>query len=241
MGSRDEAGHRFSWKDLSMTQSRLFRPRNLVVALARLLWRQLRYLVCRPRRLRANRRRRLPHESSPRPSGQGGIQERDRLRAEVIKLAQASKLDEAVLPLEKVLALTRELRGELHEDVVGSLEIIARMHELRDDWAAARKALTEVLAIRQRQPDQKDWRIADARRAVADLDGGQALEPAQRQRLREADRLNGLQDALSSRGSMQRVSIRAARPWRSEAVAGREPPRLCHQPEQPGLAVPGYG
>ena len=40
-----------------------------------------------------------------------------------------------------------------------------------------------VLAICERQPNQKDWRIADARRAVADLDRRAALDPAQRELL----------------------------------------------------------
>ena len=32
-------------------------------------------------------------------------------------------------------------------------------------WPEGRDALKQILAIRQRQPDQKEWRIADARRA----------------------------------------------------------------------------
>ena len=49
------------------------------------------------------------------------LEERDRIRAEAIKLAQAGKLDEAVAAAVKELAVTREVLGELHEDVVGSL------------------------------------------------------------------------------------------------------------------------
>src|SRR5271170_1544410 len=48
------------------------------------------------------------------------IQERDQIRAELEKLAQAGKLDEAVALSAKELAATREVQGELHEDVVGS-------------------------------------------------------------------------------------------------------------------------
>ena len=155
------------------------------------------------------------------------IQERDQIRAEMVKLAQAGKLDEAVAASVKELAATREVRGELHEDVVASLQCLAWLQEAREDWAAARKSLTEVLAIRQRQPDQKDWRIADARRALADLDRRATLSPAQRQRLQEADRLNRLQDALSSRGNMRMESIRAARPWKSgESYSARTTPTM---------------
>ncbi len=105
------------------------------------------------------------------------LAERDGTEQEVIKLARPAKLEEAVTAAVKELAIEREVLGELHEDVVGSLEFLARMHECDEDWAAARKALTEVLAIRQRQPDRKDWRIGDARRALADLDCARAMTP----------------------------------------------------------------
>ena len=160
----------------------------------------------------------------------------------MIKLAQAGKLDEAVALSVKELAVTREVRGELHEDVVDSLQLLARLQEAREDWAAARKALTEVLAIRERQPDQKDWRIADARRALADLDRRAALDPAQRQRLQEADRLNRLQDALHSQGKYAEGidPCRKAMEIRGELL-GENHPDYRHQPEQPGHAVPGHG
>jgi len=128
------------------------------------------------------------------------FQQRDRLRAEAIKLARAGKLDKALATATNVLAIERRVLGELHEDVVGSLQFLAALQEARRDWAAARKPLTEVLTIRQRQPDQKDWRIADARRALADLDRRAAFDPAQQQRLREANRLNQLQDAFYKQG-----------------------------------------
>jgi CHAT domain-containing protein/Tfp pilus assembly protein PilF len=124
------------------------------------------------------------------------LEERNRIRAEVIKLAQAGKLEEAVAVAMKELAVTREVQGELHEEVDGSLRMLAGLQEAREDWTAARKALTEVLHVHQRQPDLKDWRIADAQRALADLERRAALRPTQRQRLMEAHRLNLLQDAL---------------------------------------------
>ena len=128
------------------------------------------------------------------------IQKRDQIRAEKFKLANAGKLDEAVTATMQELAVTRSVLGGLHEDLVDSLKFLARLQEMRGDWEAARKALTDVLTIRQRQPDQKDGEIADVRRALADLDRRVMLSPAQRQRLQEADRLNGLQHALSKLG-----------------------------------------
>ena len=87
----------------------------------------------------------------------------------------------------------------------------------RGDWAAARKALTEVLAIRQRQPDRRDWRIADAKRGLADIDRRAALNPTQRQRLQEAGRLTQRVMAHTVRESMPRESTHAEGLWRYEA------------------------
>jgi CHAT domain-containing protein/Tfp pilus assembly protein PilF len=128
------------------------------------------------------------------------LADRNRMAAERAKLAQAGKLDEAEALAVKALAATRELRGELHEEVVISLQILAGLQRAREDWAAARKTLTQVLAIRERQPDRKDWQIGDARRAMVDLDRLAAMTRDQRRRLQEADRLNRLQDTLQRQG-----------------------------------------
>ena len=128
------------------------------------------------------------------------LRERDRLRVVVVRLAQAGKLNGAVDAAMKELEFTRTIVGELHEDVISSVQMLAKLHEARADWAAARKALQEVMTIRERQPNRRDWRIADARRALADLDRRAALSPAKRQRLQEAHRLNELAVALHRQG-----------------------------------------
>jgi hypothetical protein len=46
----------------------------------------------------------------------------------------------AVAPIVKMVVVTREVLGELHEEVVGSLEMMARLHELRDDWFKRRRS-----------------------------------------------------------------------------------------------------
>jgi CHAT domain-containing protein/Tfp pilus assembly protein PilF len=115
------------------------------------------------------------------------LQARDRHRHLAIQLANAGKLDDAVREVEAALAIERDVVGSLSEDVAESLGFLAGLHVRRGDWPAARKARQDVLALRERQPDRKDWRIADARRALADLDRRAALDPAQRQRLDEAD------------------------------------------------------
>jgi hypothetical protein len=128
------------------------------------------------------------------------LQDRDRIRAVVTKLAQAGRLDESVAAAFEELAATRKVQDEIHEDVVVSLQMLARLQEKRDDWPAARKAMTNAIAIRAQQTDQKDWRIADAHLRVADLDQRARLDPRRRRRHQEADRLNRLRGALFKLG-----------------------------------------
>ena len=137
------------------------------------------------------------------------LAEAERYEQEAVTLLQAGKLDEAVEALGKKLALQREVLGGLHEDVVSSLGILARLDEMREDWAGARRALEEVLAIRQRQPDRKDWRIADARRALEDL-GRRAAMPADRRlRLRRADELSRMVQDQRRRGMYEAAKAAA--------------------------------
>ena len=115
------------------------------------------------------------------------LAERDRYKQEANRQAQAGNLEETLNALGKELAIERDVLGEFHQDVVDSLNLLARFQEAGEDWAAARNSLTEVIRIRQSQPDRKDWRIADARRALADLNRREALNAVQQQRLEEAD------------------------------------------------------
>src|SRR5262249_58395526 len=68
------------------------------------------------------------------------LKERDRLAGETASLRRAGKLAEAVLAAEQMLAIERAVLGDSHEDVAGSLQQLAELHEERDDVAAARKA-----------------------------------------------------------------------------------------------------
>jgi CHAT domain-containing protein/tetratricopeptide (TPR) repeat protein len=107
-----------------------------------------------------------------------------------MRLANAGKLDDAVREMESVLAIERAVVGGLSEDVASSLQLLAALHQNRGDWSAARKALQDVVALREHQPDRKDWRVADAQRVVADLNRLAGMAPAQRQRYwraRESD------------------------------------------------------
>jgi hypothetical protein len=78
------------------------------------------------------------------------LQERAQHRNEAVRLANSGRLDDAVREAKAAMAIDRETLGELSEGVAESLGFLARLHEDRGDWAAARNSLTELLALRQR-------------------------------------------------------------------------------------------
>jgi CHAT domain-containing protein/tetratricopeptide (TPR) repeat protein len=127
------------------------------------------------------------------------LQERDRHLEQANRLAESGNLEGGVREAEAALAIDRQVQGEFSEDVAATLGFLAKMHEFREDWGPARKALQDVLALRERQPDPKDWRVREARRALADLERRSSMTPGQRQRYWRARQLQeGVEGLLAT-------------------------------------------
>jgi Flp pilus assembly protein TadD len=105
------------------------------------------------------------------------IEEGDRYLREAEERFQSGRVAEAIAILGKKLAIEREELGTGHENVVSTLKTRAWWLEGQGDRLAARKDLEEVLAIREHEPDRKEWRITDAHRALQDLDRRTAMPP----------------------------------------------------------------
>ena len=91
------------------------------------------------------------------------LKERDRLWAETRKLRAAGKTAEAIAAAEAMLAIERKVLPEDHADLAGSLGWLAELQVEREDFAAARAARREVLAILRKRLGESDWRVVDAR------------------------------------------------------------------------------
>jgi CHAT domain-containing protein/tetratricopeptide (TPR) repeat protein len=124
------------------------------------------------------------------PAQRERLKERDRLGAEFEKLLRAGEDAKAIRAWEKKLAIEREVLGKAHEDVVSSLEVLARLHEDREDFPRARKALRELLAIRTQLYGERDWRVTDARLGLKHLQILSALDARSRRQLELAADLN---------------------------------------------------
>jgi tetratricopeptide (TPR) repeat protein len=128
------------------------------------------------------------------------LKERDQYAAETAKLRKEGKLAEAIAVCEKMLAIEREVFGNVHKDVAGSLEQLAEIQEEREEFAGARKARVEVLAIQTRLWGEKNWQVTDARLALEDLDRLTRLDPVRRRKLAEATQWQGKATELYRKG-----------------------------------------
>src|ERR1700693_1768097 len=59
------------------------------------------------------------------PEQRARLKERDRYGAETRKLDAEGKVEEAIAAIEKVLAIEREVFGDAHDEVAGSLQWLA--------------------------------------------------------------------------------------------------------------------
>jgi len=113
----------------------------------------------------------------------------------------------------------------LHENVAGSLGLLAVMHEEREDFLAARKAHQEVLAIQRKLRGERHWQVADAGLALEGVERLARLEPAERRWLREAEQLNerGVQLYQQGKGREQILLTQNALEIRKRVLGKRHP------------------
>ncbi|MHC4579752.1 MAG: tetratricopeptide repeat protein, partial [Planctomycetota bacterium] len=113
--------------------------------------------------------------------------------------------------LEAVLAIEREVFGEVHEHVAGTLGRIARLEKSRGRFTAARTAQDKVLAIRTQLLGASHWQVTDARLELEDLRRWEGLTAEQRARLREAKELNRAVFQLWRNGAYRKAVPKAKR------------------------------
>src|SRR5205085_1454427 len=118
------------------------------------------------------------------PAQQEKLKERDHLHAEAVRLGGEMKFAESLAAFQKKIVLERELYGAGHPVVLASLERLAYLHELLEDFPAARLVLQEAVVQKSQQWGQDHWQVADARRALAYVDRLAGLAKEQRVRLR---------------------------------------------------------
>ncbi len=153
------------------------------------------------------------------------LKERDRLWDQTQKLRAAGKIAEAIAAAEAMLATERNVLPADHADLTDSMEWLAGMHLEREEFAAAKTARVEALKILRKRYGEKHWKATDARLALEDVDRRIGMTQEQRQRVAEADRLNGEVMALIGAGKSGDAlqPARRALAIREEALGERHP------------------
>ncbi len=170
------------------------------------------------------------------------LKERDQHALQAAQLRSQGKLPEAIQAAEAMLAIEREVLGEASEDAIGSLELLARLHQDREDWAAARKAREEVLKLRSTTLPRDHWQVADARRALDNIDSLARLSDRDRRRLREADRLVQQVEELYAQGKYSEATGPARQTLTiREALLGQSHPDLAESLNNLGVLLQKQG
>jgi tetratricopeptide (TPR) repeat protein/CHAT domain-containing protein len=117
------------------------------------------------------------------------IKERDQLFEQLQKLSAAGNTTDAISAAEKMLAIDREVYGDVHEDVAGGLMTVAELYETADDLARARRVRDEAVAVCVKLHGTDHVQVEDARRRLAHVDALQKMAPEQRRQLALANQL----------------------------------------------------
>ena len=135
--------------------------------------------------------------------------ERDAFLERSHEFQAQGKLREAIAAAQSAMVIERRVFGEVSDDVALSIERIAQYHMTLDEFAQARQAVEQRLAILARLHPQDDWRLTDARLVLEDIKTRERLTPAQRQELASAEQVDAQALQFYQKGSFPQ-SIKSA-------------------------------
>ena len=124
------------------------------------------------------------------------LKERDPHQTLALQFSRTGKLDEAAAEAEEMMAIEREVLGDRHPDVAGSLDLLAQIHLRRRDFVKARAAARQGLEVAPEAWGSAGWRIVDARLLLERIERISTLNDGQIRELQETDRLQAKADQL---------------------------------------------
>lgn len=123
------------------------------------------------------------------PAQRALLEERDRLDREADQLSADGKIAEAIRRVERIVQVNREVLGPNDDATGATLAWLASLYAMHEEFEAARKAARDRLACASAQHPADDWRVANARRELADIERLARLEAGPRRLLLEAEQL----------------------------------------------------
>lgn len=158
------------------------------------------------------------------------------LWTEITELMKEQKRDEAAVRLEEMLPLLRRMLGDDHSQVVDALVCQAALEETRGNWAAARKARSEILDIKTRVLGKDNWQVVDARLQLADCELLDGLSDKKRNDWAAAGQLLAEAKSLREKAKLSDSLMAAAQSANLYAgMGGKE-----HWLAMKGMAYMGY-
>ncbi len=106
-------------------------------------------------------------DTRPTAQGEAQLQERQRLWQESQRLKADGKTGEAVELIKRVLAIDRELAASRPAELADTLERLASLQMLEEDFLAAREAAAECLELRTKLFGDKHYKVTDTRSVLA--------------------------------------------------------------------------
>ena len=132
-----------------------------------------------------------------------------------VQLCARGQGEQARAALEQMLPEQRKYFGPTQLDLAYSLELLAELHEGREDYLAAARARKEGASIRAKVQGEGHWEAVNARLRAERAEHLAGLSREQRQRLAEADRLHARAAALAAQGKRPEAVALAEQALRS--------------------------
>ena len=130
------------------------------------------------------------------------LKERDKLDQQAKAFRAQGKTAEAIRAAEAMLAIECEVLGKTSDDAIKSMKLLAEWNEDREDWTAARKAWSEVLAVVSRKFAKDNEDATETRWALEKVETLSRTSDRDRRRLKEATQLERQANDLLAHGKV---------------------------------------
>jgi tetratricopeptide (TPR) repeat protein len=151
------------------------------------------------------------------------LKERDKLIRQALAFRDRGKTAEAIRGAESVLAIEREVLGESSGAAIGTMRMLAQWNEDREDWTAAAKARSEILAIVTRKFGKDSADATEARWALVQVATLSRSSDHDRRRFKEAMELERQAKELLAQGKVNEAIplLRKVPPIRKDVLGER--------------------
>ncbi len=138
-------------------------------------------------------------------------QEAVKLLNETVRLRDAGKFDEAIVPGKKYLDILRQVYSSDSQSVLEPMVMVAAIYQSNGDFANAELLRREILAKTQKLYPAGNWHVTNARLGLQDTLFVKNLDPAKRRELADAEQIRRQSKELARKGKFADALPQATR------------------------------